>query len=226
MAISAGQKIKISDVIAQFTSSVTDQVMSGALHSRNTKYSPHGNAVVPLSYLGNKDRIPTLNPGSVNSRINANTTYNAMIKVVRYLLRVGSYSYSEECSVTGNWPTGAPSNEAWSDSGKALFSDSYAASQIGNLNTAPISPMPTQSPILSTHIIGGNELKSLINRCFSSWNTSNRPHYSNHVGFCHHVCHSYCHNSCHNSCHGNDPCDNIGECNSGNCYVNGAYWAH
>lgn len=231
MAISAGQKIKISEVIAEFTQQVTDKVMSGALHSKYTIYSLHGIPVVPLSILGNKDKIPTVNPGAVNSRMNANTTYNAMINVVRYLLRVGTYDYAEYLSVTGSWPAaigGKPSSLDWSSKGKALFSDEYAASQIGNLSTAAISPMPTQSPVLSTHIISADELKALINRCYTSWYNSKRPNYTNRefYPYCHQVCHAYCHSSCHNSCHSNDPCDNKGECNTGRCYVNGAWWAH
>lgn len=227
MSVVSKDKIKLSDVISLFTAEVTNKVMSGALHSSYNIRSAYGNYVVPYSILGNKTNIPTLNPGVVNSRINANTLYNAMISVTRYLLRVGTYSY-HEYKLKNSWKQAKPNGtfhiNEWSSSGKALFSDAYARDQIGNLSTAPLSPVPTQSPIVSTHIISASELKALINRCYSSWSSSRRPNYTNTFQYCHVDC--YCHKSCHSSCYCNDPhdhqskyCYSNGTCNSCNdCY--------
>lgn len=230
-AITAKETITVTAIINRFISDVTNRVMSGALYSGNNIRSPHGVWVVPPSYLGSIGSIPRPVPGVSNGRINANTLFSGLQSVTRYLLRVGTYSYHEVMSVTGSWPHGAPSSRAWSSSGKALFSDSYAASEIGNLATAPISPSIVQSPVISTHIITASDLIQLINQCYSSWSSSNRPVYSNSVTYCHASCHSNCHSSCHSSC--DNSCNDACNCNADDghssppchnaCYMNGYY---
>mgnify|MGYP004553391571 CR=1 FL=1 len=232
--LSANEPIKITQIIERFTQNVINRILNGAAHAGNIPYSYNTNMnIIKPEYLGSLNSIPTPIIGSKNSTINANTIYKGLIDITRYLLRVGTYTYSESKIVTGKWPHGAPSNCYKTISGKALFSDSFAANgaensgrKLGDLDTAEVSPSPLQSPVVSTQIITASELIELMNRCYDAWNANNKPHYN--AGH-HTFCHSSCHSNCHSKCHSNDDywdngCNRAGDgCYGNNNHDNGCY---
>lgn len=173
----------------------------------NIKTSPAGQTVVPVDILDYKANIPLFNLGSPKSKADALYVYNSLVNLTYWLLKVGTYSYSEHRKCSG---VGVSQDNIWNDSGIALFTDEYTASNIG---TRVINPTPADGGVVSTGLLTVDSLKQLATNCVNSWKTSTRPHYSNIYEFCHNSCHSNCHSSCHSDCHSN--------CHGFQCHGNG-----
>lgn len=181
-----------------FTQNVIKSILNGnVLSSEQNIASPiTGNYVVPFNILDSKYNVPYFYPGHAGTIASAAEVYNELIRMTRWLLKVGTYSYSEYRQTDGG------SDNHWSSSGAAIFTDSYAASQIGNINSAALTPMPGNGGVVNTGVMSVQSINNLAANCLSSWGSSRRPSYA----YTHVYCHSSCHNSCHDSCHSDCNC--------------------
>lgn len=180
-----------------------DKIITGSVLSReNVAISPTGNYVVPANILDYKSNVPSFSLGAPDSVANGLTVYNELMRLTRWLLKVGTYSYREYRTCTG---FSFSSDSEWSTSGAALFTDAYTVSQIGNINNAVLSPVPNNGGVLATQIISVDSIRQLVVNCFNSWRTSRRPNYSNTHSYCHNSCHNNCHSDCHSNCYADSP---------------------
>lgn len=213
-APSSGEKINPGSVGKVAITNIVNQVLTSAmLCKENPKVSPAGQYVIPNNLLDYRAAMPLFYPGVSDTPSSAYTVYDALTKITRWLLKVGTYSYSEYRICSG---VGYDRDSQWSDSGIALFSDSYTASQIG---TPSLSP--DNGGVLATQVISVSSINNLASNCLNSWRNSSKPNYSNVYEFCHNSCHNSCHSSCHSSCH--DDCHNSGHTDTRPwvCHANG-----
>lgn len=191
-----GRPVNPNEVGRLATNDIIDRILGGTMVCREyVKTSPAGQAVVPPDYLDFKANIPYFYPGAKDAPVTAKTVYDSLVMITRWLLKVGSYSYYEYMKCSG---VGHDRENEWSDSGVALFSDGYAAANVGTLT---LTPSPADGGVVSTNIMSVATIKALATNCFNSWNSSRRPSYTNTYEFCHNSCHNDCHDSCHNDCH-------------------------
>ena len=180
-----------------------DKIITNSVLSReNVAISPSGNYVVPASILDYKSNVPAFSLGTTNTIASGATVYNELIRLTRWLLKIGTYSYSEYRTCSG-FPFSSDSE--WSSNGAALFTDDYTISQIGSISDAPLSPVPNNGGVLETHLMSVDSIRQLVLNCFNSWSTSNRPRYTNTHTYCHNSCHNNCHNDCHDNCYSDSP---------------------
>lgn len=185
----------------------------------NVKISPAGHEVVPTSILDYKASIPNFYLGSSQAQTSASYIYDSLINLTHWLLKVGTYNYNEYRSCSG---LSYSRDKEWSSSGRALFTDEYASTNVGTLKLAP---MPEDGGVFTTNPITVETLKAIANNCISSWMASKRPIYTNTYNFCHNSCHNNCHNDCHTDCHSNSSsCHSNGghsNCHGFQCHGNG-----
>lgn len=189
---------------------------SGMLCRENVAVSPAGQAVVPVGYLDYRSSLPLFYPGTKGTPTNAKTVYDSLVSITRWLLKVGTYDYYEYKRCSG---VGHDKENEWRTSGTALFSDSYAASNVGSLI---LTPEPGNAGVVSTRIMSVNDIKQLALNCFNSWGSSRKPHYSNTYEYCHNSCHNSCHDSCHDDCHTSGHTDT----RSWGCHANGPAYSN
>lgn len=191
-----GKNVNPNEVGKLATTDIIERIFRSSMLCREyIKTSPAGQAVVPIAYLDFKANIPNFYPGKEGTPVTAKTVYDSLVLITKWLLKVGSYNYYEYKRCSG---VGHDRENEWRDSGIALFSDSYAASNVGTLNLAQ---SPADGGVTVTEIMSVNNLKALATSCYNSWNNSRRPSYSNTYEYCHNSCHDNCHNSCHDDCH-------------------------
>lgn len=185
--------ININRIIQSFTQNLVNGVMNNCLHSGNIIYSPTGQQVVPPNILDSPNNVPGAYIGTVNSMITANTVYNGLLSVTKWLLRVGTYSYYEYKTCTGF--SHDRTNE-WRSSGKALFNSEYARSHF-NCDTSLVNINPNPGNVISSRLITINDINTLISNCFNSWNDTNKPIYTKEYSYCHDSCYSNCYDDCY-----------------------------
>lgn len=248
MALAQGQKLNPADIIAQYRSIVINKIKSGCYDITNPPVCS-GLQAVPSSILGNLQT--ELYDGEVGLSKEKDTAkdnnlidiYNSLLQVTKYLLRVGTFSYT--VYMTRNvWAQGSgqSGNVYYSSmSGKAFFTQAYAQAPNGYTDSqnhrndfanAPKDPLHPKGSypnhlksvadggVLSTKIFSVQSITNLLNNYYNSWNGSGRPTYSSSGVICHYNCYSNCHSSCHSSCHGD--CNSTYYCDcQGHCNVHG-----
>lgn len=179
-----------------------------------------GQMVVPIDILDYKTNIPFFYAGKEGFQANAQFTYTSIVNLTYWLLKVGTYSYYEYRKRTGR---STSKDREWRSSGRALFTDEYTLSNIGERK---LTPEPDDGGVLSTSIISVESIKQLAINCLNSWQSSNKPKYDKTYSYCHDKCHSNCHSNCHAepphaNCHGNCHASQHDNCHGFSCHGNG-----
>lgn len=197
-------KINPGSITMQAIFDIVNRVMENIVCLENIAMSPQGKQVVPSNILQSKRNFVVPDVGYSGMKAlagdgnNGVAVYNSLVALTHLLLKAGTFSYSEYRTCTGY---SYDSDQHWSSSGKALFSDSYTIQQLGvSAENAPLSSQPDRNNVLSTRVIRINDIKQLIQNCYNVWNSSRKPHYSNTNTFCHGSCYDDCHDNCNCNC--------------------------
>lgn len=252
MALTTGQKLNHNDVTNAYINSVINVIKQGC-YDVTSPPTCAGLQAVPSNILGNLS-TELYNPevGLSQEKDTGNNTslidiYNSLIKVTKYLLRVGTFSFTvyktHNSFAQGN---GLNGNLYYSSiSGKAFFTQAYAEAAQSYTDGArhesdfknaakdefhPKGSYPSHlvtvnnGGVLAASVFSVDSITKLITNCYNAWSSSGRPVYTATGVICHYNCYANCHSSCHSSCHGS--------CDSGfpdywyGCYSNDNHGGH
>jgi hypothetical protein len=170
----------------------------------NIKTAPSGNQIVPSNILDNKGNVPYFYPGTTGSYNSASTVYSELVRITKWLLKVGTWSYYEYKQQSGSSYSGRPKANEYTASGLALFSDAYSLSDVNSRGYSfpVLNGTPGNGGVVTAKTMSVDSLNAFIQNCITIWTNSNRPQYSTEYSYCHNSCHSSCHSSCHDDCYG------------------------
>ncbi len=152
---------------------------------------------------------------------NINAIYNAAIYITQCFLCLGSYTFKEQRKTTGY---GKRYDRQINVSGPALFSFAYTTDYFREYDIKDIYLTNTIDNGLVTKgkSISVLSISELIQSCYDSWSSNDKPTYSSSYEYCHRECHDSCHSDCHGDCDTSPGCHEND--NSVVCYHNADHY--